>query len=34
MIFIPLLLADVMHKFEDAIMTWGNVGVLSPRRAV
>jgi hypothetical protein len=29
LIFIPLLTlsADVMHKFEDAITTWGNVGV-------
>ena len=29
LIFIPLLTlsANVMHKFEDTIMTWGNVGV-------
>jgi hypothetical protein len=29
LIFIPLLtlLANVMHKFEDTNMTWGNVGV-------
>jgi hypothetical protein len=29
LIFIPLLtlLADVMHKFEDTNMTWGNIGV-------